>query len=162
VQREFVEDGREPERHLLPLEAGVLGLDGVVAQEPRGLEFDGDIIAVSRILAASKVVVIANTSTTQAFTGHVLVDMNLTPPATQLSVAYSNQAGAPPPSAAVLPPAGSVSVTDGTNQSSGCHRYLADQEVRPRRLTTTPWGPSAPSESHCGRWKSRSSRHDEA
>jgi hypothetical protein len=37
MPREFVEDRRQPERHLWPLEAGVLGLDGVVAQEPRGL-----------------------------------------------------------------------------------------------------------------------------
>jgi hypothetical protein len=43
--------------------------------------FGGAVIAFSRILAASEVVVVANTSTAQAFTGHVLVDADLTPPA---------------------------------------------------------------------------------
>jgi hypothetical protein len=37
VPGEFVEDGGEPERDLLTLEASELGLDAVVAQEPGGL-----------------------------------------------------------------------------------------------------------------------------
>ena len=81
--------------------------------------YPGGITAFSRILAASEVIVVANTSTTQPFTGHVLVDTSLTPPGTQLAIHYSNQSGARSPDAAVERPAGSVSVNDGTSATIG-------------------------------------------
>jgi glycosidase len=82
-------------------------------------QFAGGIVAFSRILAASEVVVVANTSTTQPFTGHVLVDTTLTPPGTQLRIDYSNQAATRAPQVAVRRPADSVSLNDGNGESSG-------------------------------------------
>jgi glycosidase len=81
--------------------------------------FNGGMIAFSRVLAASEVVVVANTSTAQTFSGHILIDANLTPPGTQLTVDYSNQAGAQTPEAAVERSARSVSVNDGISSSLG-------------------------------------------
>src|SRR5664279_4008390 len=82
-------------------------------------EFAGGILAFSRILAASEVVVVANTNAAAAFTGHVLVDADLTPPGTHLVVTYSNQAGAPSPGVAVERPAGTVTVVDGNSTNTG-------------------------------------------
>ncbi len=81
--------------------------------------FNGGVLAFSRILADAEVVVVANTSTTEAFAGHVLVDTNLTPPETKLAVIYSNQPAAADPAATVGRPAGSVSVDDGSAVTSG-------------------------------------------
>jgi glycosidase len=75
--------------------------------------FDGGVVAFSRILAASEVVVVANTNTVQEFTGHVLVDAHLTAPGTKLAVQYSNRPGSRAPGSAVERPAGSVVVDDG-------------------------------------------------
>jgi glycosidase len=95
--------------------------------------FNSGVIAFSRILAASEVVVVANTSTVQAFTGHVLVDANLTPPGTVLTVDYSNQSGPAPPGAAVERPAGSVSVHEDGGVSSGPIRTV-DVALRPMEV----------------------------
>lgn len=81
--------------------------------------FPGGVIAFSRILAASELVVVANTSTVAAFTGHVLVDADLTPPGAALTVAFSNRADPTPPRAAVERPAGTVSVHEEGGVSSG-------------------------------------------
>jgi glycosidase len=95
--------------------------------------FGGGVIAYSRILAASEVVVVANTSTAQAFTGHVLVDADLTPAGTMLAVAYSNQTGANAPGAAVDRPAGSVTVQEDGGVSSGPIRTV-DVFLRPMEV----------------------------
>jgi glycosidase len=95
--------------------------------------FHGGVIAFSRILAASEVVVVANTSTVQGFTGHVLVDANLIPSGTVLAVDYSNQAGAAAPGAAVERPAGSVTVHEDGGVSSGPIRTV-EVSLRPMEV----------------------------
>jgi glycosidase len=108
----------------------VLSGDGVTFGHS---EYPGGVIAFSRILAASEVIVVANTNTTRPFTGHVLVDVNLTPPGTQLSLTYSNQPGGTPPGVARMRPAGSVTVIDDSGGSNGpttCRTWSARRRKR--------------------------------
>ena len=51
----------------------------------------GGVIAFSRILNNQEVVVVANTSFSNKFTGWVIVDFDLNQPGRNFSVAYSNQ-----------------------------------------------------------------------
>lgn len=95
--------------------------------------FKGGVVAFSRILATTEVLVVANTSTDQGFTGHVLVDAALTPPASVLAVAYSNQAGAAAPAAAVDRMAGSVAVHEDDGVSSGPIRTV-EVSLRPMEV----------------------------
>jgi glycosidase len=95
--------------------------------------FDGGVIAFSRILAASEVVVVANTSTAQGFNGHVLVDADLTPAGTVLAVGYGNRTGASPPGPAVERPAGSVAVQEDGGVSSGPIRTV-EVSLRPMEV----------------------------
>ena len=50
----------------------------------------GGIIAYSRVLTDNEIVIVANTSTTQRFTGAVLVDVDLNQPGQKFKIAYSN------------------------------------------------------------------------
>ena len=52
--------------------------------------FAGGIIAFSRVLGPREVVVVANTNTANAFTGHVLVDARLNLEDAEFEVIYSN------------------------------------------------------------------------
>jgi glycosidase len=53
----------------------------------------GGVVAFSRVLSDTEVTVIANTSTTQRFDGHVLQDRDLNRPARQLRFAFGNRGG---------------------------------------------------------------------
>jgi glycosidase len=81
--------------------------------------FPGGVVAFSRLLAVTEVIVVANTSPTEVFHGHVLVDRNLTPAGSQLRVDYSNLTGPQPPNVVTERPAGSVMVSDVTGTSDG-------------------------------------------
>lgn len=95
--------------------------------------FDGGVIAFSRILAASEVLVVANTSTAQGFNGHVLVDADLTPAGTVLAVGYGNRTRPSPPGPAVERPAGSVAVQEDGGVSSGPIRTV-EVSLRPMEV----------------------------
>ena len=82
-------------------------------------EFPGGAVCFSRILATTEVVVVANTNTDQSFVWHVLVDRDLTPPGTQLAVAYSNQAGPVAPQAIDQRLAGAVVVDEVSGRTTG-------------------------------------------
>lgn len=62
--------------------------------------FAGGVVAFSRILAATEVLVVAATGTV-GFSGEVVVDANLTAPGTQLNVVYGNRLNPAAPGAAV-------------------------------------------------------------
>jgi glycosidase len=75
--------------------------------------FPSGVLAFSRILNDQEVIVIANTSTTQAFQGEVLVDHELNPERTAYKVLYSNKqdaGGSKAPGAVVDKPVGSVTI----------------------------------------------------
>lgn len=59
--------------------------------------YAGGVLAWSRILNDTEIVLVANTSTTQTATVHVIQEASLSRPGDQLRVLYSNQSAATPP-----------------------------------------------------------------
>lgn len=117
--------------------------------------YPGGVAAWSRILADREVVVVANTSTTQAWTGQVVIDATLsdtvrpvgagvgpaTGPVRSPRLVWSNRpAGAVGPGAPVDHPNGSVNIDDGVTRTLGPARAvpvtLAPMELQV--FTTTP------------------------
>lgn len=81
--------------------------------------FCGGVLAFSRILNAEEVVVVANTSTQDSWSGEVIVDLTLNPTGAVLDVLFSNksfspapQPGSGQPSTVVVKPAGSVEIVE--------------------------------------------------
>jgi glycosidase len=74
-------------------------------------QYPGGVLAFSRILNDREVVILANTSTSQAWTGEVIIDRDLNPANTSYQVLFSNNsAPAPAPSPVGDKPAGSVEI----------------------------------------------------
>jgi glycosidase len=86
------------------------GINFGVSTLPQG------VLAFSRILFDQEIVVVANTSTTQASALDVIVDDGLNPAGTNCQVLYSNKAASQAPGAVVQKGAGTVMVAevDGT------------------------------------------------
>jgi glycosidase len=81
--------------------------------------FTGGVLAFSRILNETEVLVVANTSTTAEQHLDVIVDATLNDAENGFEVLFSNQAGPVAPEPVVLRPAGSVSIVevDGSRTS---------------------------------------------
>ena len=79
--------------------------------------FPQGILAFSRILVDEEVVVVANTSTSDARSFEVIVDLTLTKPGDQYRVRYSNKATFHTPGVVQEKPAGSVSVEEAARGS---------------------------------------------
>jgi glycosidase len=73
--------------------------------------YPGGLLAFSRILNDREVLIVANTNTSQDWTGEVIVDRDLNPAGASYQVLYSNKAAAAPaPSPVADKPAGSVEI----------------------------------------------------
>lgn len=80
-------------------------------------QFTGGVLAFSRILNDREVLVVANTNTNQDWTGEVIVDRDLNPPAASFQVLFTNNSTpAQAPGPVVAKPGGSVEIheVDGT------------------------------------------------
>lgn len=74
-------------------------------------QYPGGVLAFSRILNDREVVILANTSTSQAWTGEVIIDRDLNPANTSYQVLFSNNSAPAPASSPVGDkPAGSVEI----------------------------------------------------
>jgi len=86
------------------------------------------VVAFSRILSGTEVVVVANTSTAAGWRGHVIVDFALNPPGTALRVLHSNKAQATaPPGAVTERPAAEVRI-DGRQPGGPIRTIEVDLE----------------------------------
>ncbi len=84
----------------------------------------GGVLAVSRILSDREVVVVANTSTVQDWTGEVIVDRDLNPVGARYDVLFDNKPPPPPgPGPVGEKPAGSVEIheVDGAVTTGPAH-----------------------------------------
>ena len=93
------------------------------------------VLAFSRILFDQEILVVANTSTSQASALDVIVDALINPAGTQFRVLYSNKTSFQPPDAAVRQGAGMVSVAEvdgtmGTGPVASVHVSLQPLEVQ--------------------------------
>jgi glycosidase len=79
--------------------------------------FPQGIVAFARILMDEEVVVVANTSTSEARSFEVIVDLTLTKPGEQYRVRYSNKATFHTPGVVQAKPAGSVAVQEAAGDS---------------------------------------------
>jgi glycosidase len=94
--------------------------------------FSAGVLAFSRILNDREVVVVANTNTTQPWSGEVLVDYALNPPGAGHRVLYSNK----PPSA-VRPPGPVVEKPEGVE----IHEVSGGVTTGPARAISVTLGP---------------------
>jgi hypothetical protein len=99
--------------------------------------FCGGVLAFSRILNAEEVVVVANTSTQDAWVGVVIVDLPLNRAGAVLEVIFSNMSFSPAPqrgsrpSPVVVKPAGSVEIVDERRyHARTCTRWLSLHQWR--------------------------------
>jgi hypothetical protein len=88
--------------------------------------YPAGVLAFSRILSDREVLVIANTSTDQNWTGEAIVDQNLVPAGAVVEVLFGNVAGAAPTAPAVVDKArGTVEIQEiGGGTTTGPARAL--------------------------------------
>ena len=94
--------------------------------------FPGGVLAFSRILSDSEVLVVANTSVSSPFTGDVIVDASLRPEGHQLSRLYSNM-----PNAAGASPVrstGAVEIHEADGRVSGGPAHVTTVTLRPMEV----------------------------
>jgi glycosidase len=92
------------------------------------------ILTFSRILSDQEVLIVANTSTQNSWSGAVLVDEMLNPVGKQFRVLYSNQDQFETPGPVVERPAGSVEITEIDGGVSHGPVHLISVNVRPMEI----------------------------
>ncbi len=98
-------------------------------------QFAGGVLAFSRILNDQEVIVVANTSGTQGFAGHIIIDGDLSRAGERFKILYSNSASPTAPDPVVDRPGGSVQVQEvdgsvGTGPLHSIHVTLGAMEVQ--------------------------------
>lgn len=93
------------------------------------------VIAFSRILNDTEIVVAANTSTEGDFSGYVIVDFALNPPGTGMDVLYSNQGvNAQNPGSVQEKPAGSVMIHGMAGGTSYGPLHILPVDLKPMEI----------------------------